>query len=215
MAGVPVHVYWTDLDAAGVEAAAGLLGLLDDLERARADRFRFQRDRRRFIVRRGLLRILLADRLGSSPEAIRFARNTYGKPMLHESDVRFSASHSHGVALYAVTRGVELGCDIERRDERIDIDDTAHSLFAPGEIAMLKIAQPGQRRAEFFRCWTRKEAYVKALGLGLSCPLASFDTSSPNGQMAGWSIKSFEPQLHYDAAVAIHRDAVEFILCSR
>ena len=206
-AGTAVEAFWADLDAAEA-SVAGQLRLLDDAERAQARRFRLERDRRRFVLRRGLLRTLLAGRLGLDldPAALRFARNAFGKPALDGTDLRFSASHSHGVALYALARGADPGCDIERCDEGIDVDGTARALFAPGEVRALHGLPPGLRREGFFRCWTRKEAYVKALGLGLSHPLDGFDTSSPSGAMAGWSIQSFEPRPGYHAAVAV-RDA--------
>lgn len=202
-AGIAVDAHWTDLDAVAGSAEADLLGLLDDEERARADRFRFERDRRRFVLRRGLLRTLLAARLGRDPAALRFTRNAFGKPALPGSDLRFSASHSHGTALLAVAWGVELGCDIERCDERIDTDGMARAHFAPGEISALERLPLGHRLDGFVRCWTRKEAYVKALGVGLSYPLDSFDTSDPGGSMAGWSLESFEPRPGYHATVAV------------
>lgn len=211
MPSVAVDVYWTDLDL-GNGSAADLLNLLDQSERARANYFRFERDRDRFILRRGLLRTLLASHLGCDPAALQFSHNAFGKPALLGSDLRFNASHSHGVALYAVARGAELGCDIERHDEQINIDGTARLLFAPGEIDMLERLPPGQRQGEFFRCWTRKEAYVKALGQGLSHRLDDFDTSSPHGAMAGWMVMSFEPRPLYHAAVATQGERMELTL---
>lgn len=207
MTSAAVEACWADLDAAG--ALADPLHLLGDAERARAGRFRLERDRRRFVLRRGLLRVLLAGCLGLDPAMLRFTRSAHGKPALHPAlngvlgiDLRFSASHSHGIALYALAQGVELGCDIERCDGRVDADGTARALFAPGEVRALERLPPSQRRDEFFRYWTRKEAYVKALGLGLSHPLDNFDISAPGGAMAGWSIQSFEPRPGYHAAVA-------------
>lgn len=205
---VAVEVCWTDLDAF-TGPAESLLGLLDAPERARADRFRFERDRRRFILRRGVLRVLLAQRSGDAPARLRFARGARGKPALHGTDLRFSASHSHGVALYAFAWGVELGCDIERRDGRIDAAVMARALFAPGEVAEVERLPPDRRRTGFFRCWTRKEAYVKALGVGLSHGLEGFDTSSCDGDMRGWAIESFEPRPFYHAAVAVRSERVE------
>ena len=211
--GVVVEACWADLDA--VEGpVASRLRVLDDAERAQAGRFRLERDRRRFVLRRGLLRTLLAGRLNLDPTALRFIRNAHGKPALHPAlheashcaDLRFSASHSHGVALCTLAHGAHVGCDIERCDKGIDVDGTARALFAPGEVHALERLPPDRRRDGFFQCWTRKEAYVKALGLGLSHPLDGFDTSAPGGAMTGWSVQSFEPRLGYHAAVAV-RDA--------
>lgn len=208
MAGIAVEVCWADLDAFAGPVEV-VLGLLDAPERARADRFRFERDRRRFVLRRGLLRVLLARRSGAAAAGLRFTRGDRGKPALHGTDLRFSASHSHGVALYAFAWGAELGCDIERQDERIDAVATARALFAPGEIAAVERLPPGLRQIGFFRCWTRKEAYVKALGLGLSHGLDGFDTASCGGEMAGWAIESFEPCPLYQAAVAVRGERME------
>lgn len=211
MVGVVVDVYWTDLDADAGPVSC-LLDLLDGPERARADRFRFERDRHRFILRRGRLRTLLAGHLGCNPVAIQFTQNSFGKPALHGSDLQFNVSHSQGVALIAVARGAELGCDIERCDERIDVNGTAGSLFAPGELRMLERLPPRQRQGGFFRCWTRKEAYVKALGLGLSHRLDGFDTSSFDGRVAGWLVRSFMPRPLYHAAVAVQGERMKLAL---
>lgn len=207
MAGITVEAHWIDLDACR-RPFGEVLALLDCAERAQAERFRSERDRRRFVRRRGLLRILLARYLSRDRLSIRFIHNAFGKPALPDCDLRFNASHSHGVALYAVTWGAKVGCDIERQDEQIDIEATS-ALFAPGECRELARLPPEHRQAAFFRCWARKEAYVKALGSGLSHRMDGFDTSTPGGMLAGWSVASFEPQPSFHAAVAIQGRGME------
>lgn len=181
--------------------------MLDDVDRDRAARYHFQRDRHRFIKRRAILRILLAGRLNCDPSVLQFTCNAHGKPELHEGNLRFNASHSYGTALF--TRA--LGCDVELCDERVDYEGIAETLFSPGEIQALGQQPPDQRRGTFFRCWTRKEAFVKAIGTGLSHPLDSFDTSQPEDAVAGWFITSFKPRPQYYAAVAAG-SGVEIVL---
>ena len=99
---------------------------------------------------------------------------SFGKPCVAEGDLRFSLSHSRGLALYAVARGLEVGCDLEFRDPRLACGRVAERFFSPPELHALR-SLPAERWAEgFFNGWTRKEAYVKARGLGLSLPLDSF-----------------------------------------
>lgn len=207
-----VDVYWTDLDEASVDFGRFADMLADD-EHGCARRFRFERDRRRYIVRRGRLRELLSRYLGTSPPQVRLRAGPFGKPGLAEGDVRFSLSHSHGIALFAIVRGLEVGCDIERRDRRFAFEQIADQFFSPLEARTLG-SLPAARQAEaFFNCWTRKEAYVKARGLGLSLPLNSFDVSLAPSEAAvllrgceGWSVQAFEPVPFYHAAVVVQGD---------
>ncbi len=183
--------------------------LLDGEEHARAAKFRFARDRDRFIVRRGRLRTWLAQELGEAPGDIRIRADAYGKLFLpdHEN-LYFNLSFSNILALGAIGRGVEVGCDIEWRNPELACRDVAQQLFAPDEYAALE-ALPGNAWVEaFFNCWTRKEAYVKALGQGLSYPLDAFSVSVAPGEPArliranpGWSLSSFEPAPGYQAAL--------------
>ena len=167
---VLVEVIWLDMDAAGDAARAAFWQTLGEDERERASRFRFARDRGRFVVRRGALRALLARHLGCAASAIRYSRNQFGKPALAASHIRFNVSHSHSIALYAVADGIEVGCDIERVDSALDIQAISERFFAPQEISMLQSLPGHLRHAGFFNCWTRKEAYLKCRGCGLSEP---------------------------------------------
>jgi 4'-phosphopantetheinyl transferase len=182
--------------------------MLAPAERARAGRYRFARDRDRFIVRRGVLRALVARRLGCAPAAIRFACGECGKPSLERSDLRFNASHSRGMALYVFARGFEVGCDLERRDPRLAAERVAECIFSPAELRALRELAPALRTAAFFNGWTRKEAYLKARGCGLSQPPDSVEVSLAPGDpalllrgCAGWSVRAFELEGGYHAAV--------------
>lgn len=147
-------------------------------ELARAGRFIFCRDRDRFMAGRVRLRAILSLYTGVAAAAIRFRYGPNGRP---ECDgPRFSLSHSGDMALLAVGGAVPLGADIEAV-RPIPLDVGRHS-FSPGEIRSLMALPKPQRQAAFFRCWTRKEAYVKALGTGLATDLSSFSVSLDPGQ---------------------------------
>lgn len=207
MSEIAVDVFWIDTDAAASEVER-LHPMLSGDERHRAARYHLERDRRRYIVRHGTLRERLSVRLDCPPWEIRFCINGYGKPSVADTDLRFNLSHSHGIALYVVARGLEVGCDIEWRNPDLACEPVAERFFSTLERRELQSLDPAQRIEGFFNCWTRKEAYVKALGCGLSLSLGSFDVSlAPsrpaallNG-CAGWSLKSLEPVPGYQAAV--------------
>lgn len=157
-------------------------------EQARAERFHFQTDREHFVVARGLLRSILAGYLDVAPGQLRFGYSPYGKPTLagefEKHGICFNLSHSGGLVLYAVTRGRELGIDLERirpdfADERI-----AEQFFSPRETAALRALPTSMQHVAFFNCWTRKEAFIKARGEGLSLPLDQFEVSLVPGAPA-------------------------------
>jgi 4'-phosphopantetheinyl transferase len=202
-----VDVHWIDLEAATPDL--GYWGdLLDSEERAHAQRFRFDRDRRHYVVRHGWLRELLSQRLEISPRQIRFSRNGFGKPSLPGRDLRFNLSRSGGRALCVLAEGLELGCDLEQRNPELATSAVAGRFFSPCEQATLWSLPPDLWVEGFFNCWTRKEAYIKARGLGFSYPLDAFDVSLAPGEPArlmrgcqGWSVQSFEPAPGFAAAV--------------
>ncbi len=199
-----------DVDLPAEEIAA-LCPLLDREERARAMRFRFARDRDRFIARRGRLRLLLGSYLGEAARHIVFRVNDFGKPLIVGDDgLQFSLSHSHGVALCALAWDRAVGCDLEWRDAELASRETADRLFSARERVDLH-SLPSQDWIEgFYNCWTRKEAFVKALGQGLSYPLERFDVSVAPGEPAAllscvgdWSMDAFVPRPGFQAAVAV------------
>jgi len=204
-----VAIALVDLDV-GAAALARCESRLDSAERERAARFRHERDRDRFVARRGQLRELLGHDLGIAPDALRLAEDAHGKPvLLDDPDLSFNLSHSNGRALIATARGVAIGCDIEWRNPDLACPRVARRLFARAECEALTALPPDQWVAGFFNCWTRKEAYVKALGLGLSYPLDAFTVSvAPDAPARfisdepGWTLGSFEPAPGYQAALA-------------
>jgi 4'-phosphopantetheinyl transferase len=214
-----IEVVATALDVAG-QALAGLAALLSEAERQRAARFVFERDRRRFIVARARLRQLLGARLAMQPESLEFAYGAHGKPMLArrrgEPDLRFNLSHAEDLAVYAFAADREVGIDVEAVRVMQDADDVAASAFSSHENEAYRRLDPSDRPQGFFNCWTRKEAFIKALGEGLSHPLDSFDVSLKPGEPAkilrvgelsgddcGWALQTFVPQPGFAAAIVV------------
>jgi 4'-phosphopantetheinyl transferase len=179
-----VHVMRASLEAPP-ERVAALRALLSDDERARADRFHFDRHRRRFVVARATLRQLLAGYTGRRPQELVFAYGALGKPALAGGgDLYFNVSHSDELAIYAVTRGHEVGVDVERLRDLPGAERIAARFFSVPEREELSALPPAARVAGFFTCWTRKEAYVKARGDGLAHPLHAFAVSAAPGSPA-------------------------------
>ena len=209
-----VHVWLANLDD---YAADSLKPLLADDELARAARFHFDKDRNHFIVARGLLRKLLAAYLGVGAAELRFAYAEKGKPSLRESQrssLKFNLAHSHGMAIYAFSRGREIGVDLEFIREGLADEKVAERFFSEREINDLRSLPADARKQAFFDYWTRKEAYIKARGDGLSMPLDEFDVSlAPDkpaawlrnhkepGEVARWSMQSVAVPAGYVAAV--------------
>jgi 4'-phosphopantetheinyl transferase len=176
-----VHLWIAKLDCSG-PLLNELAKTLSVDEAERADSFLFARDRGRFIARRGILRAIISRYLGCSPEETRFTYNPNGKPKLgpmqgSTRDLRFNLSHCADMALYGVTRGRELGVDVESIRDGMPWRALAASFFTRAEVAQLDRCPPHQRATGFFTCWARKEAYVKASGEGLSASLHSRQVS--------------------------------------
>lgn len=212
-----VHVWRASLERDGAEAERLWATLTDD-ERERARRFHFERDRRRFVIARGALRELLGRYLATPPALIRFAYNEFGKPVLWRDagGLRFNVSHSHEAALYAFTLGREVGVDVELLRDDFASLEIAERFFSEAEVRALASLPAELRTQAFFNCWTRKEAYIKALGEGLSHPLDRFTVSLKPGEPARlvstvqdpreageWSIVDLKPFGGYAAALAI------------
>jgi 4'-phosphopantetheinyl transferase len=206
-----------DLPGSSVEALRRTLAV-DEL--ARAKRYRFERDGRRFIVARGLLRVILGRYKGGDPSQLCFMYGPKGKPQLvgeiGSEALLFNIAHSHELALFAVTRGREIGVDVEYVREEAAGMDTAERFFSPGEVAALQKLPAAVRVEAFFNCWTRKEAFIKATGEGLSLPLDRFNVSLAPGEPAAllstawdpeeasrWSLCELVPGPGYVAALAV------------
>ncbi|MGH7670630.1 MAG: 4'-phosphopantetheinyl transferase family protein [Gemmatimonadaceae bacterium] len=177
-----LHVWRLDVAAAPVRE---LLPLLDVEERARAAKFVFVRHHDEFVAVRGWLRRLLGAYLDRDPAGLRFLYGTQGKPELAEdvAAMRFNVSHSDGWALLAFGAGVEIGVDVEAVREPDDFRDLAHECFSPAEMEAFSAVEFEHRAEFFYRLWTAKEAYTKALGGGLSIPLreVTIDVRDPAG----------------------------------
>ena len=191
---------------------------VDEIQRA--DRFNLQGDKERFIAAHGCLRDILARYHYWEPGQLNFSTNDYGKPTLStdssERRMDFNLSHSNDFALVAVTSERKVGVDLERIRQGISAQVIARQYFSPSEFSELMALPSEQREIGFFNCWTRKEAYIKAQGLGLSLPLESFDVSlSPNEpvilqatrpdpqEAARWTLLSLEVSPDYAAALAV------------
>ena len=182
----PVELVVRSLDI-GESAVQRAAECLSPGERARADRFAFQRDRKRFVAARAGLRGLLASRLGCLPEAVEIVTGIHGKPALsgrHGSDLRFNVSHCGDLVVYALAHGREVGVNVEALREDFDGDEIAARCFTAAEYSELRALPQAMRPLGFFNGWTRKEAFVKALALGLDCPLTLFQVSLAPGRPA-------------------------------
>ena len=198
-----VQIVVARLDPGPHEAHAAARSL-SHAERGRAARFRFERERRRFSVARARLRELLAERLDAPPESIEFLYGREGKPALAErfarSGWRFNLSHRGELAVYAFSRSGEVGVDLEAVHPIDEADAIAAHVFSRREHEAYRAAAPSERPLAFFRCWTRKEAFVKALGGGVSMPLAEVDVAQAP---AGWRLESFSPLPGFIGALAV------------
>jgi 4'-phosphopantetheinyl transferase len=168
----------------------GLVELLDSDERERATGFYFGRDRYNYIAAHGLLRLVLGRQLGVDPRALRFDRGRHGKPhLVPPTELRFNLSHTHGLVAVAFCRGRDVGVDVEAVREGSKIEAIGRQFFCPEEVEDILALSPADQRAAFFRCWTRKEALIKATGMGLSLPLDTFRVSTRrSGGTAGFDI---------------------------
>ncbi len=215
------ELWFVRLDRTDAEIAPMRATLSED-EAARAARFFRDSDRNHFIVARATLRELLAGRIGCDAAAVRFEYNQWGKPALAASfapaDIRFNLSHSEGFAFYAISSKREVGVDIETIRPDIASEQVAENFFSPVEVSALRALPLDHQPEGFFNCWTRKEAYVKARGEGLSIELASFDVSLRPGEPAAivravdrekWAIASFRPDSGRVAAIVIEGSAEE------
>jgi 4'-phosphopantetheinyl transferase len=170
-----IHVWTVQLDASDRQTEESL-SWLSSKERARALAFRFDHDRRNFILSHGALRTLLGDLQQDHPRGVKFIYGPRGKPTLQNTNasVTFNMAHSGNVAAYAFTVDCPIGIDIERVRPLPDLESLAARFFNPAEVADLLSLSGSDRLNGFFTCWTRKEAYIKAMGDGLAIDLASF-----------------------------------------
>ncbi len=203
------------------------LRCLSSEENTQAARFAFDADRGRFTTAHAALRLILSGYLESDPHEIAFTENDWGKPELAGmvGSVSFNMSHSGDVVLLAFATGRRVGVDVEQVKPGFPVDEVAPRFFAPGEIEALKTYDGDEKTRAFFRIWTRKEALIKAVGKGLSMPLASFEVSAGEGDSSAlrsmasapqgrseWTIEDLRIAADYAGALAYDGTAVEIVL---
>lgn len=215
-----VHVWRISLDQQD-ETLERFRRTLEPDELDRAGRFHFEKHRRHFVVARGFLRSVVARYLETQPESLRFAYGEYGKPALATEHVlRFNLSHSHEVALLAVALDAELGVDVEHIRADFASEDIARRFFSRAEVEVFNALPREEQVAAFFRCWTRKEAYIKAIGKGLSQALDEFDVTLGPGASAEllraadddasrWVLRDVDVGEGYAAALMVERPVAE------
>lgn len=216
-----IHVFCASLDLPASRLAHLALGLSED-ERARAERFRFNKDRARFVAGRGLLRELLGWLLRVESNRLTFSYTARGKPALAEpasgQSLRFNLAHADSLAVYAVAREHEVGVDVEHFRSIEGAESFAERYFTERELADWRSVPLSQRTEAFFNCWTRKEACLKAIGCGIGDSLSRIEVSLTPGQptrflsMVGdsqapdhWLLQPLTPALAYVGAVAAER----------
>ncbi|MFN8008647.1 MAG: 4'-phosphopantetheinyl transferase superfamily protein [Terriglobia bacterium] len=217
-----VHVYRIVLDVP-CKVQEKLLGTLSTDEMERANRFQFEQHKHRFITAHGVVRVILARYLGEEPADLRFVYGPYGKPALgHFSKANplyFNFSHSQGLGILSLAL-CDVGVDIEHIRPIEDFQALAKNHFSSCESEILNRVPPGDRLTSFYTCWTRKEAFIKAIGKGLSRPLDSFTVSLAPGDLpclvsaegedaSQWSILDLPVGKNWAAALAIRRRTAE------
>ncbi len=217
-----VHVWIADLDDMSRHNKL-FYDVLNEQERSRARRFLRPYDHKHFIAARGILRTLLGGYIRVEPRAIKFVLGTYGKPALdpkiHLSPLRFNISHSHGYALFAFTNERDIGVDIEHMRPIENMEDIVRRFFSAHEAATLLALPLHDRERAFYACWTRKEAFIKANGRGLTQTLGSFDVEvapdkpaallairdAPN-EAARWRMRSLQTLPGFEATMVVGGD---------
>lgn len=214
-----IHLWRASLDLPPARVRE-LERFLSPDELARAKRFVARSVRGRYTTARAVLRNILARYVSATPEDLRFSYTEYGKPDLAHpaTSIRFNVSHSHDLAVYALTTGQSVGVDVEYLHRRAIVDrlKIAYRFFSDREYNALASMPPWRRDQAFLACWTRKEAVVKAIGQGLSCPLDQFDVTVDPGDPAEllatrwdvsdaqhWSMASVDPGPDYIGAMAV------------
>lgn len=223
-----VHVWCADLDLPAYRIQQLAQNLSPD-ERERADRFHFERHRRRFTAARGFLRSILGRYLPIDPGRLEFSYSKRGKPTLApaspEEHLCFNLSHSHEMALYAVTHNRSIGIDIEHIRSNRDVEQLAKRYFSPREYEVISSLHPDQRQEGFYNGWTRKEAYLKATGEGLAGleevevslapgkPAALLSIKENRQEAGRWSVCHLSPPVKGYAAALVVKGSSDRLEC--
>jgi 4'-phosphopantetheinyl transferase len=204
-----VHLWKAFLDVESPTLST-LTRSLSPEERAHALRLRFSRDRTRFSAGRGWLRRLLSGYLDIDPAGIVLSENAFGKPLLTAPSqhwLRFNVSHSEGLAVFAVARGREVGVDVERVRDDLPVEAVARRFFSLREQQLLAALPPGDRVIAAFALWTRKEAYLKGIGVGFATEHRA--GGDPGQERGDWTVTAFDAGTNFAAAVAVEGLGVE------
>jgi 4'-phosphopantetheinyl transferase len=220
-----VHVWRASLEVRA-SLAKTLNQILSDDELSRAKRFHFQKDRDHYIIARGLLRTILGKYLRMKPEELRFCYGPFGKPSLEEKigdTLRFNASRSHGLALFAFSLHRDMGVDLEYIRSGFSFENIAGQFFAQRETDALNSLPEHLRQEAFYTLWTRKEAYLKAQGLGLSADMNQYDVltgagcpeqiskvDASSGEKSPWVLMHLAVSPGYASAVAVKGQDLHF-----
>ena len=208
-----IHVWLIDAAETDADNLAAYAALLSAAEQARADRFKFAKDRSLFTVAHAALRSILAQYTETLPANLQFDVGLYGKPKLGAPQagrrVAFNLSHSYCVALLAVARSREVGVDVEFVNADFAFDEVAERFFTGGEVAALRALSRHLRRQAFYKCWTSKEAFLKAKGTGLSGELdevtislaANREEAWIDANVPGWSLIELNGVAGYEGAL--------------
>ena len=215
-----VHVWTSHVESRSAELSH-LRSLLSSDECDRADRFTFERHQQAFVVARGTLREVLASYVDVQPQNVSFVYGAHGKPALASAALQFNASHSGDRIVIAVTRVSQVGVDIEQH-RPVEYLELAERFFSPREIDVLRAAGAENLAPMFDRCWTRKEAYVKARGRGLSLPLRDFAVSlgadagaglvwsrEGDAELQRWELRPLDMDAEHTAALVVERPVRE------
>jgi 4'-phosphopantetheinyl transferase len=210
-----IHIYQTNLDKSPAEIN-NFKKLMSVDELQKAARFKFDIDRNNYITGRGFLRTILSQYLNTSPEDIMFSYAEKGKPYVKDIEIKFNLSHSKNYAVYAIALNTEVGIDIEYLKNIPDAYDISERFFSEEEREELKKMNEDRISLAFLNCWTRKEAFIKAVGEGLSYPLADFSVSISPGSEPGilwikkninevkeWTLYNIKTDQSYISSVAV------------
>ena len=220
--GNEIHIYRSSLESSS-ELLKQYESLLSPDELQKAYRYKFEKDRDHFITGRALLRNILAKYLNQSPDEIIFSYSDKGKPFIKNSNLKFNLAHSGGKAVFAFADNAEVGIDIEYMRELPDALQIAKRFFSEEEVNEILKVRDDEIRSAFFNCWTRKEAFIKAVGEGLSYPLKDFTVTLIPGdnpeikwikdkddEVKEWSLVNIQTDENYISSLAVK--AAEVIL---
>lgn len=215
-----LHIWRADLDLP-TDLLTNLAVNLSSDERQRAERFYFEKDKKKYIACRGLLRVILSRYLNLEPQKLEFTYSLQGKPELNNIDRKerlcFNVSHSHGLAVYAIALNRAVGIDLEHLRDISDVQQLAERFFSQSESCLINGLPESQQQELFFRFWTIKEAYLKATGEGLSGLQAIAVSFTPENAInlhhtesnillnKRWFCTEFKPSPEYTGALVVER----------